>query len=593
MSIQTFYEGFKSAMLKTLKKTIISRSGLSPWLIIGTVTIIIPLFVFVTLDNIRKLESATQAQLLTQGETLIRSFEAGIRTGAGMNWGAFELQKLLIEMSQQPDLDHLIVVNQQGLILADSDPAMTGESYGLDIDLNAISQMATPGWRVVSRPERGQTFEVFRRFSPLREESQQPKMMPMRPGKNDNSLLTQNLAIFVGMNMGPVKAAKEKEMEHTIIMAIILFVVCIFGVLSLFLAQVYRSTRLSLTYVKALSESIIRHMPIGLIAIDEAGNLLSSNQEAERILKLPLSDFLNKKILPALPPALIALGEELKSESGQVISEMALNQPEKTVYLDVVAVLLKYDDGLPSGRLVLLRDVTELKHLKEEVARSQRLASLGNLAAGLAHEIRNPLSSIKGFATYFRERLKDTPEDQRSADIMVGEIDRLNRVITQLLDLSQPAKPKTHLLELVSLTDEVIEIVSQRARESGIKIAKSFAQNKLPHRGDGDQLRQVLLNIFLNALEAMEGAGTLTVSIDQPQGRGARIIIEDTGPGITAESLPHIFDPYFTTKPTGTGLGLAIAQKIIDAHGGEIQVESKLGVGTRVTIFLPAPGEQE
>lgn len=574
------------------KKTKGIWSGVSPWLIIGTVIIIIPLFVFVTLDNVRKLETATRDLLLTQGETLIRSFEAGIRTGAGMNWGAFQLQKLLIEMSRQPDLDHIIVVSQEGLILADSDPAMVGESYGLDIDPAAVSQMAKPGWRIVSRPERGETFEVFRRFSPLDEEYPHKELPPRGVGKSDRTLPGQNLAIFVGMNMGPVKAAREKELAHTIMMAIILFAIGIFGVLSLFLAQAYRSARVSLTAVKVLSESIIRHMPIGLLAIDEAGNLLSSNQEAERILQLPLSEFLQKKLLPDLPPALISLWEDMKAESGRTMSELAISQTEETIYLDVVVAALQDDDVL-SGRLMLLRDITELRQLREEVARSQRLAALGNLAAGLAHEIRNPLSSIKGFATYFRERLKDTPEDSRSADIMVGEVDRLNRVITQLLELSRPAQPEAQRLEMVSLANEVIEIVTHRAQESGVKMIADIALAELAVQGDGDQLRQVLLNLFLNAIEAMETGGTVTVRLDRPPSGGARIVVADTGSGITAENLPHIFDPYFTTKPAGTGLGLAIVHKIIEAHGGDIHVASKPGEGTEVTITLPPQGKQQ
>ncbi len=573
-------------MKKTRKKTFNTWPGLSPWLIIGIMVIIILLFVFITRDNLRKLETTSQDLLLTQGETLIRSFEAGIRTGAGMNWGAFELQKLLIEMSQQPDLDHIIVVNQEGLIIADSDPVMAGESYALDIDPAAISAMKQPGWRIVSRPERGETFEVFRRFSPWDEASVSHELQPPAKGKGNRPLLRQNMAIFVGMNMGPVKAAREKEMAQTITVATILFVVGIFGVLSLFLAQAYRSARVSLTAVKALSESIIRHMPIGVLAIDETGNLLSFNQETENILKFSLSDFLQKNLIPVLPAALKSLLEDMKAESGRTISELTLGLPGGTIYLDVVAVAMKDDDGVFTGRLVLLRDVTELKILREEVARSQRLASLGNLAAGLAHEIRNPLSSIKGFATYFRQRLKDTPEDSRSADIMLTEVERLNRVITQLLDLSLPVKPVAQKLELTSLVNEVIAFVTHRANESGVKIVPRYNQNQLPLWGDGDQLRQVLLNIFLNGIEAMEGAGTLTVRLDQPPGWGARIIVEDTGSGISPENRPHIFDPYFTTKPAGTGLGLAIVHKIIEAHGGDIQVESQQGCGTKVTIFL-------
>lgn len=565
--------------------------GVSPWFIIGAVLIIIPFFVFVTLDNIKKQEAGTRELLLAQGETLIRSFEAGMRTGAGMNWGPFQLRKLLIEMAQQPNLDHLIVVNQQGAILADSDPSMIGESYGLDLDLAAASLLKSPAWRLVADSGRTETFEVFRRFSPLEQHFSNRELSPPDKGAKDQSDVNQELVIFVGMNMGPLKAARKKELEHTTMMAVVLFIVALSGILSLFLAQAYRSARVSLTAVKALSESIISHMPIGLLAFDERGHLLSFNQEAERILKVSLQGLLRKKPFAALPPSLTALLEEGKADSGRVARELTLVVADCGIHLDVVEAAMKDEAGLFLGRLVLLRDITEIRHLREEAQRSERLVALGNLAAGVAHEIRNPLSSIKGFATYFRERLRDKPEDYRTAGIMIAEVDRLNRVINQLLDLARPASPEKETLDLIATINHALQMINARAETNRVEIITHYPPAPLEVPGDGDQLKQVLLNLFLNALDAMEEGGTLTVTLNQPAEGGGRIVIADTGTGIKAEDLPHIFDPYFTTKPAGTGLGLAIVHKIMEAHGGEIQVDSEEGKGTRVTLDIPGISE--
>ncbi|MDI6725342.1 MAG: ATP-binding protein [Smithellaceae bacterium] len=565
--------------------------GVSPWFIIGAVLIIIPFFIFVTLDNIRKQEAGTRELLLAQGETLIRSFEAGMRTGAGMNWGPFQLRKLLIEMAQQPGLDHIIVVNQEGAILADSDPSMIGESYGLDLDLAAASRLQHPAWREVRDSGRGETFEVFRRFPPADQSFDDSEPSPPAAGAKDQGNVSKDLVIFVGMNLGPLKATREKEIEHSTMMAAVLFIVALSGILSLFLAQAYRSARVSLTAVKALSESIIGHMPIGLLAFDERGNLLSFNQEAERILMASLGGFLRKKP-PALPPSLASLLAEMKTESGRMTRELVLVVAGRGIHLDVVAAAMEDDDGIFLGRLVLLRDTTEIRHLRDEVARSERLVALGNLAAGVAHEIRNPLSSIKGFATYFRERLRDKPEDYRTAGIMIAEVDRLNRVITQLLDLAQPASPEKETLDLISTINHVLQMIAARAEASGVTIMTHYPTGPLEVLGDTDQLKQVLLNLFLNALEAMEEGGALTLTLNEPAEGGGRIVIEDTGAGIKAEDLTRIFDPYFTTKLTGTGLGLAIVHKIIEAHRGEIHVDSEEGKGTRVTLHLPGKGPQ-
>ncbi|MGD0211434.1 MAG: ATP-binding protein, partial [Desulfomonilia bacterium] len=184
------------------------------------------------------------------------------------------------------------------------------------------------------------------------------------------------------------------------------------------------------------------------------------------------------------------------------------------------------------------------------------------------------------------------PEDQRIAGIMVGEVERLNRAISQLLDLSRPMDLRIKTTSLVELLNRSVEMIEKQALEKGIMIDRTgLPQDPCNAEIDPDKMGQVLLNLFLNAFEAMEQGGTLTVSIrcdDKPN----RFIIRisDTGNGIAHEDLPHIFDPYFTTKQSGTGLGLAIVHKIMEAHDGDIKVESIPGTGTTVSLNMPAGG---
>jgi two-component system sensor histidine kinase HydH len=226
--------------------------------------------------------------------------------------------------------------------------------------------------------------------------------------------------------------------------------------------------------------------------------------------------------------------------------------------------------------------------LRKEITRSQRLASVGRLAAGVAHEIRNPLSSIKGFATYFRERYPEAPQDQKTADIMISEVDRLNRVVGQLLEFARPVPVSPRLTSLKELVNDSVRLIEQKAKEKQITV-KTIINARLEQAMiDPDRINQVLLNIYLNAVESMDPAGELAVELSaDAEGRHLEMKVSDTGCGIPVEHVSRIFDPYFTTKSTGTGLGLAIAHNTVEAMGGKINVSSRPEEGTTFTLILP------
>jgi two-component system sensor histidine kinase HydH len=397
--------------------------------------------------------------------------------------------------------------------------------------------------------------------------------------------------------MGPIESARKADYRHAVMMAVIFLLIGLSGVISLLLAQGYRSARTSLSRVQAFSDSLVENMPIGLVAIDQAGRIIAFNQAAESILQRAAADVIGQKADDILPETCRDLIRSLEREKRIIAREMDCPFADgRTIPLEVIATVLKgdttascpHEGGEAAGIVVLFRDITELQHLKKEIARSQRLASLGSLAAGVAHEIRNPLSSIKGFATYFRERYRDNPEDEKTAGIMIQEVDRLNRVISQLLDYARPMTMQRQKTPVQTIIRHALRMIETQAREKRITLQADLPAD-IPAAGiDPDRMKQVFLNLFLNALGAMEDGGRLSVALAELPGERIRIEIRDTGVGIAPEDLGRIFDPYFTTKPSGAGLGLAIVQKIVDAHGGEIQVESTPGQGTTVTILLPA-----
>ncbi|MBR4741556.1 MAG: two-component system sensor histidine kinase ZraS [Desulfovibrio sp.] len=231
-----------------------------------------------------------------------------------------------------------------------------------------------------------------------------------------------------------------------------------------------------------------------------------------------------------------------------------------------------------------------VRELEDEVRRKEKLAAIGSLAAGVAHEIRNPLSSIKGYATYFGERFSEGSSDRMCAQAMVQEVDRLNSVITDLIGLSKSSNIVAHPLDVQALFNQIALVIQPNCQAKQSKLHQIVHSHLPTVLADAWQLEQALLNLFLNALDA--GAKNIWLC-----GRRLKtdlcLLVLDDGQGIAEDVLPHIFDPYFTTRSKGTGLGLALVHKIVEAHHGHIVVKSKIGTDlscgkTAFCILLPA-----
>jgi two-component system sensor histidine kinase HydH len=210
---------------------------------------------------------------------------------------------------------------------------------------------------------------------------------------------------------------------------------------------------------------------------------------------------------------------------------------------------------------------------------------MGTLAAGVAHEIRNPLSSIKGFATYFRAKFEPGSRDRELAEVMIGEADRLNRVVSELLELTRPTELRLADTDPAELLSHALNLVEGDCRSKGIAVRTGFAgAPRVPL--DADRMLQAVLNLLLNAVQAMPDGGVLTVSAQAVRDR-LELRVADTGRGIPRQDLERVFDPYFTTRNQGTGLGLATVRTIVEAHGGRVRIASEPGRGTEVTLDLP------
>ncbi len=554
---------------------------ISVWVAISAITVLAAIFAMITAAHFQRQKQQAEEIFKEKGATLIRSFEAGLHGKINEKEGTFYTRKLLMEIAQQTDIDYIIVTDNKGNIIADSDPSMIFQKYGLDLDTAKIAENANIMWRQVANPGGAGTFEVYRGFFPGK------RYLPGDiTAKEKPEGLKNKLIVYVGFNMAKIEKATEEDTKNTIIGALILLLIGSLAIVSLLLVQAYRLARASLSRITVFSETLVKNMPIGLIALDDGGEIVSCNEKAEAVLKVSSVDVLGKKAVDIIPLPLKKMLEEIPESGGLLERDIELISPvgeEKR--WEVVAATLT-EEGIPVGKIMLMHDVTAIRQLEKEVAKSRHLTSIGSLAAGVAHEIRNPLSSIKGFAVYLKEKLSGNIEDKKTAEIMIQEVERLNRVISQLIEFARPVELKKERTRFSDLVRHTVKLIDAEAQKNKITIDMEIDDDASLIEVDPDKIKQVLLNIFLNALAAMKKGGKLVIML-LPGKSYFTVIISDTGVGIEKTDLPRIYDPYFTSKPAGTGLGLAVVQKIMEAHGGHIKVESTAGQGTKLFLIFP------
>ncbi|MCL5423236.1 MAG: ATP-binding protein, partial [Nitrospirae bacterium] len=244
-----------------------------------------------------------------------------------------------------------------------------------------------------------------------------------------------------------------------------------------------------------------------------------------------------------------------------------------------------------TGYICIFQDITELKNLEAELKHKETLAAIGELSANMAHEIRNPLASLKGSIEMLKEGTLTKDHGEKLMNIALSEMDRLNKIITDFLTYSRPKDPEFFRFDLHTMLDEIIELIkSATMNTENITIKKDFSGENVIV-ADPQKLRQVFLNLGMNAIESMPGGGEVAISTRNLKD-AVLISVKDSGAGIPRENLKDIFFPFFTTKDKGTGLGLSIAYRIIEEHNGKITVKSVPGQGTTFAVVLPVTPER-
>jgi two-component system nitrogen regulation sensor histidine kinase GlnL len=334
-------------------------------------------------------------------------------------------------------------------------------------------------------------------------------------------------------------------------------------------------------------------MPDGVLVLDPRGRVESLNPAAERLFGLKRDEVAGKLYLDVFGDfrAVLNIIDRIFDDPNAAPSYetyiFGVN-PEPIPAFFTWSVLSD-DKNRNQGIVINIQDLSDVKRLERQSRRNQRLASLGTMAAGVAHEVRNPLGCIRGASQLL---LRETQADERVSEflgIIIKEVDRLDRTVKQLLTFARPSKADMAPANIVSIIEGTLELLKPELAKGNFQLIKKMPAARPLIRADSGQLTQVFLNLFLNALQAMRNEGTLTISVKDDRSfpntaKAVVVEIKDTGCGMSADVVEQLFTPFFTTRDEGAGLGLALSHRIVQEHGGAIDVLSREGQGTTFIV---------
>ncbi|MBI4607711.1 MAG: PAS domain S-box protein [Candidatus Rokubacteria bacterium] len=350
--------------------------------------------------------------------------------------------------------------------------------------------------------------------------------------------------------------------------------------------------------LQVFKDAIFESVGSGLVALDRERYITAFNRAVEEITGFTARDAVGQRwetIFGLSIPVDQILAAARRDSLHVHRQETRLTRKDgREVPLGISFWPLRSAEGDLGGLIGVCQDLSEIKQMEQRVRQADRLAAIGRLAANIAHEIRNPLAALTGAIEQFAQETPPEETRERLIEIVLRESDRLNRIIGEFLEYARPVPLRPQVVNLSELLDEVVLLLECHPLSGKIKILREYAAG-LSACVDAHQLRQALWNLSLNALQAMPHGGELTIGARAPTRAGwLEMWVSDTGPGIRNEDLPHIFEPFFSTRPDGSGLGLAVVHRVVQDHGGEVEVRSIPGLGTTFTLRLPlrpdAPG---
>ena len=407
--------------------------------------------------------------------------------------------------------------------------------------------------------------------------------------------------IVVARTVLPLAAFLDAPQETTALELVTMFLnaatLLVVAIVAGGLGERYRATRQELETrqrdlrdLQAFKDLIFQSAGTGLIALDRAYQITAFNRAAEEITGVPSAQAIGRS-WSALVGASVPLASIEATIDGNprasLRHETALRRPDgSTVPVRMTFSALQSGEGERLGLISACEDLSAIRAMESRMRQADRLATVGRMAANIAHEIRNPLASLTGAIEVLTSPHTAEDSRERLSQIVARESERLNHIIKNFLEYARPAPLSITTFDVAAAAEEVLLLLEHRASPGSLKVIREFPPSLL-WPVDGQQFRQILWNLCLNAVEAMPEGGELRVAA-AVRGGTLEITVTDTGEGIAAGDVSHVFEPFFSTKSEGTGLGLALVHRVVQEHGGEIDVRSSPGLGTTFTLTLPS-----
>lgn len=596
--------------------------GFSPWLLAIACTLLLFLLVMFTVSNYQREKELIGEALVQKGLTLMRFINSSAREAFRENirsaqpWLGWEnqMQAALEQAVEQPGVEQVLLLDYAGAVLAGA--GLDSGEKQIDAEtLSFVKSLQPDGPRAfVSRITEQvlenkirKKFQIASWYLPPNVPQHLPDFQGKGPGRRQmmmrmfsrhpehdkiqqdvQTLLDRRPLYLVQLDFEQFDSPLRRQLMQIIILSAVILLVGIGGSLAFMTLKGLKGSQQRLGTMRAFTDILVSSLPVGLIATDSSGTIQVCNEAAAEMLGSGRDTILGKLPYAVLPQGMAQLFAGSRQEGklqrqGEFVLE---NTDGKPRVLHLASVGVQDDEQNFAGEVLLIRDLTDVKQLEKELQRSERLAAIGKMAAGVAHELRNPLSSIKGLAVLLQSSFAEPGKEAETADVLVKEVERLNRSIGELLDYAKPGQLNRQPASIGEILMKTLSLVQMDAEAYGITVELSQQQDLPEIMVDSDKLKQVFLNLLLNAVQAMPEGGTLGVRLAKNEG-GLVIVIRDSGVGILPENLPRVFDPYYTTKNDGTGLGLAMSAKIVEEHGGRIKIASNPGEFTEVRVTLP------
>jgi two-component system sensor histidine kinase PilS (NtrC family) len=342
-----------------------------------------------------------------------------------------------------------------------------------------------------------------------------------------------------------------------------------------------------LEQLEAVNASIIHSIDSGLLTLNSDGTITTFNRAAEVIAGFDREEVLGKPLSYVFPDVMEHIAfSDTSREKQPYRYEIEFKRKDGSVgYLGFSMSSLEEPGGRPVGNLLIFQDLTPFKNMEDHVKRVEKLAAVGEMAAGIAHEIKNPLASMSGSIQLLRTGVDATPVAKKLMDIVLRETDRLNALANDFLLFARPRSDKTEPVEISSAIGDTLELFKEDGMlENRITVIPDLAAGAWTEM-DSEHARQIFWNLLLNAAEAIDGTGTIHVSSKTEEDM-VQVVVQDDGCGMSDETVSKVFDPFYTTKTHGTGLGLSIVYRLLESYNGQLDVQSRQGRGTTFTVYL-------